>query len=235
MGTDSGCSDPEDSKAVSRLVALLNLPPQFVQQLAAAQRFIPELKPALHAVRRGVADAAEARLELGRGFREAGDVALEADGGSLSEPAARTAVSRYYYSMHHLLRAACLVAQDSDPGRDGAGHAPTIRAAAELARDDRAFLAKLRRVVEVGALIAELDPGDTGFRKRLGEVVEDYLGGMHEIRKRADYDPAGTDDPLLPPVDFVLEAGRLRQVAHSMWEHLGAYIQTRCTERRAGE
>jgi len=63
-------------------------------------------------------------------------------------------------------------------------------------------------------------------RKAASKAIEHFLGTLHRLRTRADYDPLGRSDARREPVDFVLEAPRMGRLAASFAAQLGGYMQS---------
>lgn len=218
-----------------RLVALLDLKPGFYEDLANVQEHVPELREAFAALRRGIAEAADERRKLARRLRAIADSETAKARSTCPrsdeerEMAGRMAVGRYYYSVHHVLRALCMCTAHYDPGREGAGHEPVIEHAAELAKNDREFLARLRRVEDLGAKIGLPSAQDQGYHARAAQVVRVFIEELHDLRKRADYDPLGTPRATTEPVCFAAEAERLEGVVGSFMSAVDRLVADRCS------
>lgn len=141
------------------------------------------------------------RLALAREFLLFAD-GLATDG--TSDIAARNAVSRAYYAMHHAIRALLLFEERGDVD----GHWEAIEAIGGLIKRNPAVRSKL-------------DPQGT-FRRDARELME--------RRHLADYYPYGVSAPAEPPADFTALAVDAVRLAQQTVEKTEEYI----TQKEAG-
>lgn len=66
--------------------------------------------------------------------------------------------------------------------------------------------------------------GDSSARKAARSAIDAFLNGLHDLRKHADYDPAGRSSPGDEAVDFVAKSQYMAEIAHSVLCEVTAYI-----------